>query len=164
MNEQEIANLKAELDSLRAQNEILVKEVVGLEDDLVNRTLADFGDMITPETADFWRAQILENRDSALAVLGSMLANRVAQPAPVAAPATPAAVPTPADPPGRRPLHNRATARPVVPFAPGAVPTGDGNMAAKIRNRASELMKNERMPFSTAFRRAERELVGEKEG
>ena len=46
----------------------------------------------------------------------------------------------------------------------GAGQTGAGegdDRAAKIRNRAHEISKAERVPFSTAFRRAEREIGGQ---
>ena len=52
-----------------------------------------------------------------------------------------------------------ATARPNPPGS------GDSGLAegkaVKIRNRAHELCKTEGIPFSTAFRRAEKEICGE---
>ncbi len=45
-------------------------------------------------------------------------------------------------------------------FPFGGKAEGD-NTAVKIRNRAHELCKAERIPFSTAFRRPEKEIVGD---
>jgi hypothetical protein len=61
----------------------------------------------------------------------------------------------------RKPLHNRATARPVPPGqGAGTGAEGDGK-AAKIRNRAQEIVAAEKVPFIVAFRRAEREGAGQ---
>jgi hypothetical protein len=57
----------------------------------------------------------------------------------------------------------------LVPAAAGGAAagpsTGSGqgdtdDRAAKIRNRAHEISRAERVPFSAAFRRAEREMMG----
>jgi len=44
-------------------------EVVALEDELVNRQLGDFAGVISEHTKDFWREQLLSNREGA--VLGA---------------------------------------------------------------------------------------------
>ncbi|MCX6998251.1 MAG: hypothetical protein NTV49_14500 [Kiritimatiellaeota bacterium] len=130
----------------KAKNKVLLDEVVALEDEVVNRCMEDFDAVVSDETREFWREQLLSNRDAATAALKEMQRNRVA-----GADGT------------RRPLHNRATARPVPGAAGGAsASTGQGgdtdDRAAKIRNRAHEISKAERVPFSVAFRRAEKEL------
>jgi hypothetical protein len=129
----------------QAKNKVLLEEVMALEDEVVNRCMADFDAVVSDETREFWREQLLTNRDAATAALKEMQRGRVA-----GAEGT------------RRPLHNRATARPVVPaVAGGAAAGGDGDdRAAKIRNRAHEISKAERVPFSAAFRRAEKEMSG----
>ncbi len=126
----------------REKNEVLLNEVVVLEDELVNRQLADFEGVISDETRDFWREQLLSNREAATAALNEL------QQAKSQGAST------------RRPLHNRQTARPVPPGQSGRTAEAD-SAAVKIRNRAHELCKAERIPFSTAFKRAEKEICGE---
>lgn len=148
-----IERLEAELAAEKAKGEVLVGEVVALEDELTNRTLAEFADVVSDATKDFWREQLVVNRTSALAVLGELSTAKRA--AGGGAPAVPASVP--------RPLHNRSTARPMVPGAvvPGG---GTGGVPAippgKIRNRAHEICAQDKVPFVEAFRRAEREIAG----
>ena len=127
------------------KNQVLLDEVISLEDALVNRQMEEFDAVISDDTREFWREQLLANRDKAEGALKEMVRSRVSgvegeQEA------------------TRRPLHNRATARPV---RPGDRDSGGGmaeGNAVKIRNRAHELCKREGIPFSTAFRRAEREV------
>jgi hypothetical protein len=106
--------------------------------------MADFDAVVSDETREFWREQLLTNREPAMAALKEMQRAKAAG----------------ADGQNRRPLHNRATARPVVPsVAGGSGVAGEADgQAAKIRNRAHEISRVERVPFSAAFRRAEREL------
>jgi len=148
--ESDIATLTNALRFEREKNDVLLNEVVVLEDDLVNRQLADFEAVISDETRDFWREQLLSNREAAMGALAELAHLRAEGPSADSGQAKDK----------RRPLHNRQTARPVPPGQAGH--TGDGeNMAVKIRNRAHELSKAERIPFSTAFRRAEKEICGE---
>lgn len=139
---QDIETLTNALRFEREKNEVLLNEVVVLEDELVNRQLADFEGVISDETRDFWREQLLSNREAATAALNEL---RQAKSQGVAT---------------RRPLHNRQTARPVPPGQSGRTAEAD-NTAVRIRNRAHELCKAERIPFSTAFKRAEKEICGE---
>ena len=133
---------------LRAMNAQLVEQCVGLEDQLHNRDLADFADVITDDSRVFWSEQLLANRTGAMTALNAVR-GRVAVVEPVVVPAAPDV---------RHPLHNRATARPIPPAIVGGVVKPEVN-AAKIRNRAHEIAKADRVPFSEAFRRAEREIV-----
>ena len=135
-----------------AKVDVLLNQVVTLEDDLANRIMSEFDDVLSDESRKFWRGQILANREEATAALIEFAtAKRAAVGGNV-----------------RRPLHNRALARPVVSAAAGAgspsAGSGQGvdgdDRAAKIRNRAHEISRAERVPFSAAFRRAERELAG----
>ena len=119
-----------------------------LEDELVNRQLADFESVISDETRDFWREQLLSNREAARAALKELVELKSGGES------------TDGGTSRRRPLHNRQTARPVPPGDAGRSSVAE-NTAVKIRNRAHELCKTERIPFSTAFRRAEKELVGD---
>lgn len=127
----------------QAKNKVLLDEVISLEDALVNRQMAEFDSVISDDTREFWREQLLANRDKAEAALRELVQAKGAAP----------------DGSRRQPLHNRATSRPKPPGS------GDPGMAegkaVKIRNRAHELCKTEGIPFSTAFRRAEKEICGE---
>ena len=55
---------------LQAKYEALLADAVQLEDKLANRDMADFQDLITPETQEFWRNQFLTNRDGYISVVG----------------------------------------------------------------------------------------------
>ena len=153
----------------QAKNEILVREVVALEDEVVDRCLGDFEAVVGNASRGFWREQLLTNREPAMAALRE-LAGAVGG----AGGGTPVIgdrssviggqVPAGAGGGGRRPLHNRALSRPVAPAAVGgggAPGGGAAERAVKLRNRAQELVASEGVPFQAAFRRAERE-IGEK--
>ncbi len=157
----EIERLANALRFEKAKNDVLLGEVVALEDAVVNRCMADFDAVVSDETREFWREQLLTNRDAATTAL-TELARAKQMPVTGAAQAGATA---------RRPLHNRTVARPVAPAGVGGggaaagtgqVGTGESDdRAAKIRNRAHEISKADRVPFSAAFRRAEREISGQ---
>ncbi len=138
----------------REKNEVLLNEVVSLEDELVNRLLGDFEGVIGEATRDFWREQLLSNREAATAALNELRLAKSGTGPVKAGPEEQA-----------RPLHNRERARALVRQGyVGQAAGGDsemGNTAVRIRNRAHELSKLERIPFSAAFRRAEKELTGD---
>jgi hypothetical protein len=140
----------------REKNEVLLAEVVALEDDLVNRQLGDFGEVISEQSKDFWREQLLSNRESAVTALEELREAKAA----VAAASAPESKTN-----SRKPLHNRDTARPASRSGfLGQNTTGGADadsLAVRIRNRAQDLIKAERIPFSVAFRRAEKEFCGE---
>ena len=138
----------ASLASEQAKNVVLLNEVVALEDEIVNRCMADFDSVVSDESRTYWREQLLTNRKGATVALTELAAAKKA-----AVPAVGAA---------RPPMHNRTVARPVAPAAVGGGGTGGdvAGKAAKIRNRAHEISDAERVPFSTAFRRAEMEIGG----
>ena len=153
----------SELDFVLAQNEVLVDQVIALEDVMLNHAMEEFAGVITDTTREFWREQLLTNRDSATVVLRQMAAG-VAVPvvvAPVVAPVVPV---VPDNAARRAVLHNRQALHVVQPTAAAVAPAGGGGgdgRAVKIRNRAHELAKNECIPFSIAFRRIEREMAGQ---
>ncbi len=144
-----VEDLKNSLAFEKGKNKVLLDEVRKLEDEIVNRTVADFDAVISDQSREFWRGQLLSNRDAAIVALGEL---QLAKQGGVVG----------ADGATRRPIHNRAIARPVPP-AVVAGAAGDGvadAKAVKVRNRAHAIAKTERLAFSEAFRRAERE-VGE---
>jgi hypothetical protein len=134
---------------LQQKYEALLTDAVQLEEKLTNRDMADFPDIITSESHEFWRNQFLTNREGTLAVLGQIRDSK---------PATPPAAESP-KPVARIPLRNRLADQPrsVADVVEPDVATA--SLAVKIRNRAVELGKAERLPFAQAFARAEKELT-----
>ena len=130
----------------REKNKVLLGEVIALEDALVNRQMAEFDAVISDDTREFWREQLLANRQKAEAALRELAQAKAGS----------------GDGSRRRPLHNRAGAKPAPRGADGSPDAGAAEgKAVKIRNRAHELCKTEGIPFSSAFRRAEKEVCGE---
>ena len=151
----DIERLTNSLRFEKAKNEVLLGEVIALEDEVVNRCMADFDAVVSDETRDFWREQLLTNRNMATAALTELARAKQGLAG--------------GDESTRRPLHNRALARPLAPTAVGGGGAGGGaavaaseadDRAAKIRNRAHEISRADRVAFSAAFRRAEREFAG----
>jgi len=93
------------------------------------------------ENRDQVRAQFIENRTLTEAVFKNLKA-----PKPV--------TPPPAD--TRRPLHNRDSK---VAATQNRDASASESKAVKIRNRAAEIMKSERIVYTDAFRRAEQEFA-----
>ena len=142
----QIASLQEALALERAKNEVLLEQCLKTEDALADKDVEGFADVIPNDDRDFWRGQLLENRESAVGILSRM--RERAKPAdgkPAAAPAQP------------QPLHNRATAKPAVAEKGGA---GGGDRAAKLRNRAQEIARRDGCSFTAAFRLAEQEIGG----
>ena len=160
------ADLQNSVKQSQADRDALQGKLKGAEDELVNRHLAEFEGVISEATKPFWAEQLLTNRQGALLALADVARAKVesgksnveGEDGKQSAPAGQAAQ-------TKRPLHNRATARPVIPGMGGANPsTGSGSSegrAVKIRNRAHEIAKGEGVAFSTAFRRAEKEVCEE---
>ena len=141
---------QAALATVKIENTVLRNELAKVDEKLANNDLKEFAAVIPAESQGFWRKQLLANRAETLVTLqGLVAAKNVLS----AAPVPPAVVPP-------SPLHNRNTARPVPPAVVAGLSVGvvDEAQGAKIRNRAHEIAKADRIPFLAAFRRAEREL------
>ena len=141
--------------AINAKYEQLLQDSVAVEEQVANRDLADFADVVPDEAKPFWTEQLLANRETTLAVLTGLRAAKAQKP--TDPPATPPATPPPA--PGA-PLRNRlpaAAPRPVADLAKPA-PAADDARAVAIRNRAHEIRGREGVPFIIAFARAEREI------
>lgn len=137
--------------NLQEKYEGVLQDAVAMEDSLTNRTIEEYSDVIDEASAPFWREQILSNRDQAVGALDA-LRSRVEQPE--AAPAAPRMIP----------LRNRLAAveRTVSTVAaPAEQPAARDTVAIRIRNRAAELSKSEKIPFIMAFARAEAEITKE---
>ena len=171
-----VANVGTETEQLanalqfeKAKNEVLLGEVVALEDAIVNRCMEDFNAVVSDETRNDWRELLLTNRDMAIGLLTELARAKQG----LAAGGAVGRDTLTGSGQARRPLHNRSVVRPVAPAGVGGGGTGGGSSAgsgqaseaddraAKIRNRAHEISKVERVPFSAAFRRAEREISGQ---
>jgi len=148
-----VVDLQNSLTAARTELESVKGTLKTVEGELVNRHLAEFEGVISEATKPFWTEQLMKNRDGAVLALGEL--KEFVGSGKGEAETTPGA----AKEGTRKPLHNRATARPVIPGQSG-VPTDTDNRAVKIRNRAHEIAKAENVPFSVAFRRAEREVLG----
>ncbi len=151
-----VTDLQNSLRDLQTKHDALAANLKTVEGELVNRHLAEFEGLISDGSKAFWAGQLVLNRTGALVALNDLRE--------LAGKETP--TPDPAkegtgNAGARKPLHNRATARPVPPGdATGAQAEGESK-AMKIRNRAHEIVKAEGVPFSLAFRRAEREVCGQ---
>lgn len=138
---------------LQQKYDALLADAVELEDKVANRDLQDFDDLITPETSDFWKAQLLRNRDESINILLGLRQARGAQPA--AAPA-----PEPEPEPQPKPLFRNRLINPVRTMSEIAeeTPAASTTRAVKIRNRAQEIRATEKIPYALAFARAEKEM------
>jgi hypothetical protein len=152
-----VVDLQNTLKQTQDERDAIKGTLKTVEGELVNRHMAEFEGVISEATKPFWTEQLMKNRDGALTALGDLAALRDAgkEEAPSGkredVPQT------------KKPLHNRAAARPVIPGVGGEGPsTGSGSAdgkAAKIRNRAHEIAAAEKVPFIVAFRRAEKEVA-----
>ena len=140
----EIASLQEALALERAKNEVLLEQCLKTEDNLADKDIDGFSDVIPNDDRAFWRGQLLENREAAVGILNRM--RERAKPAPEAKPGA-----APSQP---QPLHNRAAAKPAVAEKGG---TGGVDRAAKLRNRAQEIARRDGCSFTAAFRLAEQE-------
>ncbi len=153
-----VSELQNSLTAARTELDALKETLKTVEGELVNRHLAEFEGVISEATKPFWSDQLISNRAGALGALDELARQRVedgqvSDGKPTQRSESSAGT--------RKPLHNRATSRAVPPGqAGGAGPEGDSK-AVKIRNRAQEIVAAEKIPFIVAFRRAEREGVGQ---
>jgi hypothetical protein len=161
-----VSELQNSLKLAQDEREALKGTLKSVEGELVNRHLAEFEGVVTETTKGFWTEQLVANRAGALIALGDL--KTVAESGKGQAAGgkqETAGAEAGAQGGTKKPLHNRATARPVPPGQGGGPSTGSGQegdgKAAKIRNRAHEIVAAEKIPFIVAFRRAEREGAGQ---
>lgn len=136
--------------NLQEKYEGLLADAVALEDNLTNRELEQYRDVIEPQQEQFWREQLIQNRTAAVEALEG-IRSRIPAPTPE---------PEPAKPDSRTiPMRNRLAAidRTIETVAQEQDPVAD-RVASKIRNRAHQLSKDEGIPFIIAFDRATREF------
>jgi phage I-like protein len=161
-----VSELQNSLKLAQDERDALKGTLKNVEGELVNRHLAEFEGVVTETTKGFWTEQLVANRAGALIALGDL--KTVAESGKGQAAGgkqETAGAEAGAQGGTKKPLHNRATARPVPPGQGGGPSTGSGQegdgKAAKIRNRAHEIVAAEKIPFIVAFRRAEREGAGQ---
>jgi len=149
-----VTELQNSLSALQGKYDGLMTNLKAVEGELVNRHLADFEGVISEGAKPFWAEQLVLNRTGALAALGDLRD--------LAAKEESTPIPSKDGKEGtRKPLHNRATVRVVVPAGDGSGTPDAESKAVKIRNRAHEIAGAEKIPFGVAFRRAEREVIGQ---
>jgi hypothetical protein len=132
-----VTELEAALSEEQDKNAVLVQQVVEAEDNIANREVESFADVIDAEDKEFFRERLIENREATLGLLNRMRTRK--------------AVVTEVVTPPSKPLHNRAAAA-------DPAPRKDDEQSAKLRNRAQEIAKRDGCGFLVAFRRAEVEL------
>jgi hypothetical protein len=163
-----VSELQNSLKLAQDERDALKGTLKNVEGELVNRHLAEFEGVVTETTKGFWTEQLVANRAGALIALGDLAKGRAEggnlKPESEGSGKERGAE-AGAQGGTKKPLHNRAAARPVPPGVGGEGPsTGSGSAdgrAAKIRNRAQEIVAAEKIPFIVAFRRAEREGAGQ---
>ena len=140
------------IGGLQQKYDALLADAVEMEDKIANRDILDFQDLIPPETQEFWKAQLLRNREGALNVL-AVIRNAFAS---RRAPVQPLALPEPE----ARPLFRNRLLNPVRTMTELAeeTPAVTTTRAVKIRNRAQETRSKESIPYALAFARAEKEI------
>ena len=62
----------------REKNAVLLEQVVQLEDELVNRSMTEYAEVISEESREFWKQQLVSNREGAVRVLNEMRSARLA--------------------------------------------------------------------------------------
>jgi hypothetical protein len=151
--------LQNSLTEAQGEKDALAKDVESLEQELVNRDLAEFEDVISDATRSFWTEQLIQNREGARGALGELVSQRSV----AGDQGSEVGDRKPEVRSQKKPLHNRREARPLPRTGAGGdqADAGKETLAVKIRNRAHELCKGEGIAFSVAFRRAERELIGD---
>ena len=134
---------------LQQKYDTLLSDSVALEDDVANRYLADFEDLIPNESREFWKSSLLHNRDETLGILvGLRKVRDEAKPAPAAEPK-----------PEAKPLfRNRLVVARTVSELAEESPATSISRAVAIRNRAHQIRSTEKIPYALAFSRAEREI------
>jgi len=155
----------AELERLlaieQAKNSVLLEKLLEMEDKDADRELEGFSDVVPNDSRDYWREQYLENRERTIAELTRIRA-RIAEAGKQAGKADGVPAPSPVPAAGPATLHNRENAAKAVERrgdgAAGVMVAPREDRAAKVRNRAQKIAGEERVSYTEAWRRAEREF------
>ena len=119
-----------------------LNEAAQAQEQIANREIDSYKDVVVPEQRTFWVAQLLANREATLAVLDGMRAKLAAANA--------------------ARLSNRVTTfgrgTPTDTGATGAALAESAKRAVQLRNRAAQLQTQFGMTFQDAWSRAESEI------
>ena len=70
--EERVKSLEEALSLEKAKNEVLMEQILKSENTLAEKDIEGFADVIPNEDRDFWRGQLLENREAAVGILNRM--------------------------------------------------------------------------------------------
>jgi hypothetical protein len=73
-----VAELEAALSEEQDKNAVLVQQVVDAEDNIANREVESFADVIDAEDKEFFRERMIENREATLGLLNRMRTRKTA--------------------------------------------------------------------------------------
>ena len=155
--EERVKSLEEELALEKAKNEVLMEQVLKSENTLAEKDVEVFADVIPKEDREFWRGQLMENREAAVGVLNRMRERAHPGEKPEGAAGSGQGGSSASAGHAPKPLHNRETA-PRPSSAQGAPAGSPTDKAAKIRNRAQEIARRDGCSFTVAFRSAEQEM------
>lgn len=147
--------------ALQEKYEALLSDAVALEDNMTNRDLEDYSDIIPEGQRGYWKEQIIQNRSAAIETLNGLRDRIGSNNKQETAKQDPPPQQPPSEPEPIIPLRNRMQAinRSVDKVAqPTESPLAADPVAIKIRNRAHQIAKDEKVPFIIAFSRAESEI------
>jgi uncharacterized protein YdiU (UPF0061 family) len=136
-----VARLVILVSQLQQRYDEVLNATAQTQGEMANRDLENYRDVIPPEQADYWHAQLLANREPTLKVLDSIKARLAAKPKVV-------------------PMANRT--KPVQPRDLGQEPTvlkELNDRALLLANRTRSIMHDLNLPFAQAWERASQELA-----
>ena len=70
--DERVKSLEEALSLEKAKNEVLMEQVLKSENTLAEKDVEGYADVIPNEDRDFWRGQLLENREAAVGILNRM--------------------------------------------------------------------------------------------
>lgn len=135
-----VARLVIFVSQLQQRYDEMLNATAQAQGEMANRDLERYKDVIAPEDATYWHAQLLANREPTLKVLDGIKARLAAKPKVV-------------------PMANRT--QPVQPRNLGQEPTVTKELndrALAIANRARAIQHDLALPFPQAWERAAKEI------
>lgn len=132
-----VADKDKEILAAKSEKEAFENRIKAASEELVNRDIAEFKDVITDEAAV--RTQLLANREAGLTILKGLR-----KPAPVASSA---------------PLHNTSIQSTPAPVVENQDEVQGNANAKRISNRAAELRKTLKVPYQQSWMMAQSEIA-----
>lgn len=143
-----VAQMADENAKLRKEQQVRVNEAAQAQEQIANREIESYKDVVGDDTKGFWVGQLLANRKEAIAALDAMRARLAAANA--------------ARMSARVSTFGRGT--PTDTGAAGPALAESAKRAVALRNRAQELQTRFGMTFQDAWSRAENEIEKLTEG